>query len=104
MRFDGWDVAFGSGDLDALVPAYVATIHKAQGSEYPAVVILVLSQRYAMLQRNLLYTGITRGKRLLVRVGSRKAVARVVRHVSGRRRWSKLRERLAALPAGAIAL
>ena len=104
VRFDGRDVAYGLGDLDALVPAYAATIHKAQGSEYPAVVIPVLTQHYAMLQRNLLYTGITRGKRLVVLVGSRKAVAIAVRNVSGRRRWSKLREWLAAFPAGAIAL
>ena len=100
MRFDGRDVAYGVSDLDALVQAYAATIHKAQGSEYPAVVIPVLTQHYAMLQRNLLYTGITRGKRLVVLVGSRKAVAIAVRNVSGRRRWSKLREWL-AVPAAA---
>jgi exodeoxyribonuclease V alpha subunit len=104
VRFDGRDVTYGLGDLDALVPAYAATIHKAQGSEYPAVVIPVLTQHYAMLQRNLLYTGITRGKRLVVLVGSRKAVAIAVRNISGRRRWSKLREWLAVLPAGAVAL
>ena len=75
MRFDGRDVSYGLGDLNALVPAYAATIHKAQGSEYPAVVIPVLTQHYPMLQRNLLYTGITRGKRLMVLVGSRKAIA-----------------------------
>ena len=95
-RFDGRDVTYGLGDLDALVPAYAATIHKAQGSEYPAVVIPVLTQHYPMLQRNLLYTGITRGKRLVVLVGSRKAIAITVRNVSGRRRWSKLREWLMA--------
>jgi len=68
-------------------------IHKAQGSEYPAVVVIpVVTQHYAMLQRNLLYTGITRGKRLVVLVGQKKAVAIAVRNVSGRRRWSKLRE------------
>ena len=75
-----------------LVPAYAATIHKSQGSEYPAVVIPVLTQHYAMLQRNLLYTGVTRGKRLVVLVGQKKAVAIAVRNVSGRRRWSKLAE------------
>jgi exodeoxyribonuclease V alpha subunit len=69
------------------VPAYAVTIHKSQGSEYPAVVIPVLTQHYAMLQRNLLYTGITRGKRLVVLVGHKKAVAIAVRNVSGRRRW-----------------
>ena len=104
VRFDGRDVTYGIGDLDALVPAYAATIHKAQGSEYPAVVIPLLTQHYAMLQRNLLYTGITRGKRLVVLVGSRKAVAIAVRNVSGRRRWSKLRKWLAALPAGEAVL
>jgi exodeoxyribonuclease V alpha subunit len=98
VRFDGREVAYGPGDLDALVPAYAATIHKAQGSEYPAVVIPLLTTHYAMLQRNLLYTGITRGKRLVVMVGSRKAVAIAVRNTSGRRRWSKLREWLAATP------
>jgi exodeoxyribonuclease V alpha subunit len=75
-----------------LVPAYAATIHKGQGSEYPAVIIPVLTQHYAMLQRNLLYTGVTRGKRLVVLVGQKKAVAIAVRNVSGRRRWLKLGE------------
>jgi exodeoxyribonuclease V alpha subunit len=79
-----------------LVPAYAATIHKSQGSEYPAVVIPLLTQHYAMLQRNLLYTGVTRGKRLVVLVGQKKAVAIAVRNVSGRQRWSRLREWLSA--------
>ena len=83
-------MTYGFGELDTLVPAYAATIHKSQGSEYPAVVIPVLTQHYAMLQRNLLYTGITRGKRLVVLVGQKKAIAIAVRNVSGRRRWSKL--------------
>jgi exodeoxyribonuclease V alpha subunit len=90
--FDGRPVTYGFGELDALVPAYAATIHKSQGSEYPAVVIPVMTQHYTMLQRNLLYTGVTRGKRLVVLVGQNKAVAIAVRSVSGRRRWSKLRE------------
>ncbi len=90
--FDGRAVTYGFGELDTLVPAYAATIHKSQGSEYPAVVIPVLTQHYAMLQRNLLYTGVTRGKRLVVLVGQKKAVAIAVRNVSGRRRWSKLNE------------
>jgi exodeoxyribonuclease V alpha subunit len=94
--FDGRAVTFGFGELDTLVPAYAATIHKSQGSEYPAVVIPVLTQHYAMLQRNLLYTGVTRGKRLVVLVGQKKAVAIAVRNVSGRRRWSKLNEWLTA--------
>jgi exodeoxyribonuclease V alpha subunit len=90
--FDGRTVTYEFGELDMLVPAYAATIHKSQGSEYPAVVIPVLTQHYAMLQRNLLYTGVTRGKRLVVLVGQKKAVAIAVRNVSGRRRWSKLAE------------
>jgi UvrD-like helicase C-terminal domain len=95
------------GELDMLVPAYAVTIHKSQGSEYPAVVIPVMTQHYAMLQRNLLYAGITRGKGLVVPVGQKKAVAIAVqavaiavRNVSGRRRWSKLSEWLAP-PQGA---
>jgi exodeoxyribonuclease V alpha subunit len=88
--FDGRSVTYGFGELDALVPAYAASIHKSQGSEYPAVVIPVMTQHYAMLERNLLYTGVTRGKRLVVLVGQ--AVAIAVRNVSGRRRWSKLQE------------
>ena len=90
--FDGRSITYGFGELDMLVPAYAATIHKSQGSEYPAVIIPVLTQHYAMLQRNLLYTGVTRGKRLTVLVGQKKAVAIAVRNVSGRRRWSKLEE------------
>ena len=90
--FDGRAVTYGFGELDTLVPAYAATIHKSQGSEYPAVVIPLMTQHYAMLQRNLLYTGVTRGKRLVVMVGQKKAVAIAVRNVSGRRRWSKLSE------------
>jgi exodeoxyribonuclease V alpha subunit len=90
--FDGRLVTYGFGELDTLVPAYAATIHKSQGSEYPAVVIPVLTQHYTMLQRNLLYTGVTRGKKLVILVGQKKAIAMAVRNASGRRRWSKLDE------------
>ena len=99
-RFEGRDLSYGFGELDALVPAYAATVHKSQGSEYPAVVIPVLTQHYAMLKRNLLYTGVTRGKRLVVLVGQKKAVAIAVRNASGRRRWSKLDEWLAGANVG----
>jgi exodeoxyribonuclease V alpha subunit len=92
VNFDGRSIPYGFGELDMLVPAYAATIHKSQGSEYPAVIIPVLTQHYAMLQRNLLYTAVTRGKQLVVLVGQKKAVAIAVRNVSGRRRWSKLAE------------
>jgi exodeoxyribonuclease V alpha subunit len=99
-NFDGRSVTYGFGELDSLVPAYAATIHKSQGSEYPAVVIPVMTQHHNMLQRNLLYTGVTRGKRLVVLVGQKKAVAIAVRSVSGRRRWSKLREWLQSATPG----
>jgi exodeoxyribonuclease V alpha subunit len=103
VSFDGRSVTYGFGELDTLVPAYAATIHKSQGSEYPAVVVPAMTQHYAMLQRNLLYTGVTRGKKLVVLVGQKKAVAIAVRNVSGRRRWAKLSEWLRAIqerPAG----
>ena len=90
--FDGHDVVYDVGDLDNLVPAYATTIHKSQGSEYPAVVIPVMTQHYTMLQRNLLYTGITRGKQLVVLVGQKKALGIAVHNVSGRKRWTKLNE------------
>jgi RecD/TraA family predicted helicase len=92
ITFDGRPVAYAFGELDQIVLAYATTIHKSQGSEYPAVVIPVTTQHYMMLQRNLLYTGITRGKRLVILLGQKKAVAIAVKNVSGRRRWSKLRE------------
>ena len=72
--------------------AYAVSIHKSQGSEFPAVVIPVMTQHYAMLARNLLYTGVTRGRKLVVLVGQTKAVAIAVRGVKDQHRWSKLRE------------
>ena len=98
VDFEGRSVSFAFGELDTLTLAYAATIHKSQGSEYPAVVIPVMTQHYAMLQRNLIYTGVTRGKRLVVLVGQKKAVAIAVRNVSGRRRWSKLSDWLRPQP------
>ncbi len=96
---NGRAVAYGFGELDELVLAYATTIHKSQGSEYPAMVIPLTTQHYTMLARNLLYTGVTRGKRLVVLVGQRRALAIAVGNGSGRRRWSKLREWLAPGPA-----
>ncbi|OYQ36591.1 ATP-dependent RecD-like DNA helicase [Sandarakinorhabdus cyanobacteriorum] len=95
VDFDGRTVTYAFGELDTLVPAYAATIHKSQGSEYPAVVIPVMTQHFTMLQRNLLYTGVTRGKKLVVLVGQTRAIAIAVKNASGRRRWSKLNEWLA---------
>jgi exodeoxyribonuclease V alpha subunit len=92
IGFDGRTVPYLFGELDQVVLAYATTIHKSQGSEYPVVIIPVLTQHYAMLQRNLLYTGVTRGKRLVILLGQKKAVAMAVKNTSGRRRWSKLQE------------
>jgi len=94
VDFDARAVRYPYTDLDELTLAYATTIHKAQGSEYPAVAIPLVTQHYAMLQRNLLYTGLTRGKQLVVLVGQKKAISIAVRGAQGRRRWSKLRELL----------
>jgi exodeoxyribonuclease V alpha subunit len=100
VAFDGREVSYGFGELDELVLAYAATIHKSQGSEYPAVVIPLVTQHYVMLARNLLYTAVTRGKRLVVLVGQRKALAIAVRNHGSRRRWAKLREHLGGIRNG----
>ena len=91
-EFDGREVPYDFGELDELVLAYATTVHKAQGSEYPAVVIPVTTQHYPMLQRNLLYTAVTRGRQLVVLVAQPKAVAIAVKGQLERRRWSKLGE------------
>ena len=96
VDFEGRAVVYGFNELDALTPAYAVTVHKAQGSEYPAVVIPVLMQHYPMLQRSLVYTALTRGKRLVVLVGQARALALAVRQAAGRRRWTKLGDWLAA--------
>src|SRR5918994_6251568 len=92
VEFDGREVAYGFGEIDELVLAYATTIHKSQGSEYPAVVIPLTTQHYPMLRRNLLYTGVTRGRHLVVIVGQRRAVGIAVRGGQSLRRWSKLKE------------
>lgn len=94
VNFDGRLVEYDHTELDELVHAYAATIHKAQGSEYPIVVMPVLMSHYVMLQRNLLYTGITRAKRILVMVGTKKALAYAVQNVTVTGRNSMLKERL----------
>ena len=98
VTFDGRAVTYPFGELDELVLCYATTIHKSQGSEYPVVVIPISTQHYMMLKRNLIYTGITRGKRLVVLVGQKKALAMAVKGKQVDRRWSKLKERL--VPAG----
>jgi exodeoxyribonuclease V alpha subunit len=96
VAFDGRDVIYDFQELDELLPAYATTIHKAQGSEYPAVVVPLHTQHYLMLQRNLLYTAITRGKKLVVLVGTPKALQLAVRKQDQARRCTGLRYRLAA--------
>jgi len=96
VTFDGRVVTYPFGELDELVLCYATTIHKSQGSEYPVVIIPISTQHYMMLKRNLIYTGITRGKRLVVLVGQKKALAMAVKGKQVERRWSKLKERLSA--------
>ncbi|MEV7466393.1 ATP-dependent RecD-like DNA helicase [Streptomyces kronopolitis] len=92
---EGEEVAYDFDELDELAHAYAVTIHRSQGSEYPAVVIPVTTSAWMMLQRNLLYTAVTRAKRLVVLVGSRKALGQAVRTVSAGRRCTALDHRLA---------
>ncbi len=94
VRFDTRTVEYEVTDLDELVHAYATTIHKAQGSEYPIVVMPLLMNHYVMLQRNLLYTGITRAKKILVIVGTRKALAYAVKNLTVTKRNTMLKERL----------
>ncbi|MEE2830330.1 MAG: ATP-dependent RecD-like DNA helicase [Myxococcota bacterium] len=96
VRFDdGREIEYPPEDLPQLRLAYAITIHKSQGSEYPAVVVPILTQHYRMLQRNLLYTAITRGKEVVVLVGSRKAIDLAVANVRVAERWTGLAARLA---------
>ncbi len=92
IEFDGRAVEYQFGELDQIALAYAVSIHKSQGSEYPAIVIPIMMQHYMMLRRNLLYTGITRGKQMVVLVGQKKAIGMAVKGRVEGRRWSKLEE------------
>ena len=92
IEFDGREVHYEVDELDEIALAYALTIHKSQGSEYPVVVIPIMMQHYMMLKRNLLYTGITRGKKLVICVGEKRAVAMAVKGQEKLARYSKLRE------------
>ena len=93
VTFDGRPVEYASGDLDELTLAYATTVHKSQGSEYPAVIVLLHNQHYMMLQRNLLYTAITRGRRLVLVIGSRWAAEKAIETNTVRGRRTSLAER-----------
>jgi exodeoxyribonuclease V alpha subunit len=95
IEFDDRPVEYQFGELDQVALAYAVSIHKSQGSEYPAVVIPMMMQHYMMLRRNLLYTGITRGRKLVVLVGEKRAVGMAVKGNIETVRWSKLGEWLA---------
>jgi exodeoxyribonuclease V alpha subunit len=93
-EFDGHSIVYDFNCLDEVVLAYAVSVHKSQGSEYPAVVIPVLTQHYLLLQRNLIYTAVTRGRKLVVLVGSRKALAIAVKNNKTEKRYTHLRYRL----------
>ena len=99
VRIDEREVPYAADELDELTLAYAATVHKSQGSEYPAVIIPVHTQHFVMLQRSLLYTAVTRGKKLVVLIGSRKALRIAVGNAQVADRFSRLAVRLAALSA-----
>lgn len=96
VRFEGRDVVYDFGELDELSLAYAITVHKSQGSEFPAVIIPIATQQFMMLQRNLIYTAITRGKKLVVLVGQRKALSMAIRNNESARRFTGLLPRLRA--------
>lgn len=97
IRFESRLIKYDSVEMDELGLAYAVTVHKSQGSEYPCVVMPIDIQHYVMLQRNLLYTGVTRGKKLVILVGSRKALAIAIRTADTRKRVTALKERLSGL-------
>jgi exodeoxyribonuclease V alpha subunit len=94
VDFEGRSVSYDLSDLDELTLAYAMSVHKSQGSEYPVVVLPLLTQHYMLLQRNLLYTAITRAKKMVVIVGTRKAIAMAVKNDKIAARWTALTERL----------
>ena len=97
VEVDGRMVTYDFAELDELIPAYAVTVHKAQGSEYPAVVFPLLTQHYVMLQRNLLYTAMTRARKLVVIIGSKKAIAIALNNNLIQKRYTLLSERLKGL-------
>ena len=94
VRYPEGDVPYDRTELDALAPAYAMSVHKSQGSEYPMVILTLVSGHYIMLQRNLLYTAITRAKQRVILVGTSEALGTAVANDRTRRRHSLLAERL----------
>jgi len=94
ITFDGRQVEYEYTDLDEIVLAYAVSVHKSQGSEYPVVIIPILIQHYILLQRNLIYTGITRGRRLVILIGTKKALAIGVKNNKTEKRYTYLKYRL----------
>ncbi len=95
VRYEDRNVLYSAEELDEIIPAYAISVHKSQGSEYPAVVLPVLTQHYMLLQRNLVYTGITRGKKLVVLIGSVRALHMAVKNNKMHKRYTWLHKRLA---------
>jgi exodeoxyribonuclease V alpha subunit len=94
VEIDGREITYDFTDLDELLPAYAITVHKSQGNEYPAVIVPLLTQHFVLLQRNLLYTAITRGKKLVILIGSKKALGIAIRNNKTASRYSRLRDLL----------
>jgi exodeoxyribonuclease V alpha subunit len=94
VDYDGRPISYEYSELDEIVMAYAVSVHKSQGSEYPVIVMPILTQHYMLLQRNLLYTGITRGKKLVILVGTKKALAIAIKNNKPQKRYTLLRGRL----------
>ena len=94
VNYAGRSVPYEYTELDEIVHAYAVSVHKSQGSEYPLVVIPILTQHYMLLQRNLIYTGITRGKQMVVLVGTKKALAIAIKNNKPQKRYTLLKDRL----------
>ena len=100
VTFSGISVPYDYTELDELILAYAISVHKSQGSEYQAVIIPILSQHHVLLQRNLIYTAVTRGKKLVVMVGNKRALATGIKNDRIMRRYTYLSERLAGTVTG----
>ncbi len=96
IDFDGRLINYDYSDLDEIALAYAISVHKSQGSEYPVVILPVTTQHYMLLQRNLIYTGITRAKKLVVLIGTKKALAIAIRNNKPQLRFTHLSDRLAS--------